>query len=259
MMIVFYIGVAIAYLQAHASVAMRDIKAVTLVAGRVTAARRGPAVPQLECRGSLCTEEFMPKTAQCYNMGSDGKSVQWKCDAELDNRVKFGRTEVSCEGFEFTGDTEVLVGSCGLEYELLNSGNGGVEKRSDRGTGVKNENFAESVVAVFSFFLVVLVLFYVFTCLCGCCRANYVQPAATYVAAPPVIVAQSPPIVVQSGGSWYSPWVWGSGGGGYGGSYGSGGGYSGGGGGGTGRGSSGSSGGGGGSRTSSAFATSRSR
>lgn len=114
-MIIFFIAAA----AAASSILLIDIETLTLTTGRVTSAQRGPAVPQLDCRGSWCTPEFMPQTVQCVNRGFDGASVQWKCDANLDNRVKFGRIEVTCEGFPFTGDQSVLVGSCDLEYELV--------------------------------------------------------------------------------------------------------------------------------------------
>jgi len=105
----------------HISIPMIEIKLLTLEAGRMTAARRSAAIPQLECSGVYCTSDLMPQTVQCHNIGAIGQEVQWRCDAELDNKVKFGRIEISCEGFEFTGDWNVLNGSCALAYELVSN------------------------------------------------------------------------------------------------------------------------------------------
>lgn len=43
---------------------------------------------------------------------------QWECKTDLDIAYKFGKTVVSCEGYESSEDQYVLRGSCGLEYEL---------------------------------------------------------------------------------------------------------------------------------------------
>ena len=58
--------------------------------------------------------------------GSDGFDVQWKCEADLDSSVRFGSTDVTCEGYDYPEDPFVLKGSCGLEYglEFVNGGGG---------------------------------------------------------------------------------------------------------------------------------------
>lgn len=48
-------------------------------------------------------------------------SPQWKCEAELPSSLAFGPLEVVCEGWSRAGDTNVLAGSCALEYELVRS------------------------------------------------------------------------------------------------------------------------------------------
>lgn len=95
---------------------MVDIGWLHFRAGDETKSRRVAAVPQLSCSGELCREEFMPWAVHCINRGSDGSSVRWQCDAQLDIRVKFGVIEVNCEGFDHEGDQNVLMGSCGLKY-----------------------------------------------------------------------------------------------------------------------------------------------
>eukprot|EP00158_Paraphelidium_tribonemae_P002040 Partr_v1_DN25064_c0_g2_i1_m51113 putative transmembrane protein 66 len=57
---------------------------------------------------------------QCRNVGSDGRDVQWACHAapELPDGLKFGFTNVACEGYDYPDDPYVLAGSCGVEYSL---------------------------------------------------------------------------------------------------------------------------------------------
>jgi hypothetical protein len=213
----------------YQSIRLIDIDTLTLAAGRVTAARRGPAVPQLDCRGSLCTSEFMPMTVQCVNRGSDGASVQWKCDADLDSRVKFGHIVITCEGFSYTGDSTVLVGSCGLEYELLGT------NVAARGGGGYHETH-QAAGPLLGLIVIAAVLLIGVCCIC-CLLGHADARAPVVVGGSPVIVAASPP--------WYYS-SWGGGGSSYSSSGRSGGGSSGG-------------GGGGGSRSASGFGGSRSR
>lgn len=103
----------------HQSVPIKDVSVLTLSAGRFTTGRRSSPVPQLSCVGGFC--EFSPTTVRCTNDGWDGTDVNWSCRADLDNRVKFGRLNVQCEGYEYPDDPNILKGSCGLEYTLDNT------------------------------------------------------------------------------------------------------------------------------------------
>lgn len=49
---------------------------------------------------------------------------QWECKANMDASYRFGKIEVSCEGFDYPDDPYILKGSCGLEYtlELIKAG-----------------------------------------------------------------------------------------------------------------------------------------
>lgn len=106
--------------QQHGRVLLRDVTALTLRRGAVTAGRRGSGVAQLACvAGPACGSRHEPDVVQCTQAGFDGVDVQWKCDAELPAGVKFGRLSVSCEGYEYPDDPYITAGSCGLEYELL--------------------------------------------------------------------------------------------------------------------------------------------
>lgn len=116
------------------SVLMRDIQALTLKENEWTSFRRTKALPQLKCIGGDAQGQsnFFPKVVQCKNQGQDDRGiVQWKCDAELDERVRLGKVTVSCEGYSRPGDAYVLRGSCGLEYELWQTDAGKKDQQRD--------------------------------------------------------------------------------------------------------------------------------
>ncbi|XP_008316009.1 store-operated calcium entry-associated regulatory factor [Cynoglossus semilaevis] len=101
------------------SVLLRDVQVLTLYKGQFTRARRSQPIPQLQCvGGSAGCHTFVPEVVQCQNKGWDGVDVQWECKTDLDNSYRFGRIEVSCEGYNHPTDAYVLKGSCGLEYTL---------------------------------------------------------------------------------------------------------------------------------------------
>ncbi|XP_065110453.1 store-operated calcium entry-associated regulatory factor isoform X2 [Paramisgurnus dabryanus] len=101
------------------AVLLRDVQVLTLHRGRYTTARRSSPVLQLQCiGGSAGCGSFVMDVVQCYNKGWDGIDVQWECKADMDNWYRFGRVEVSCEGYTSPNDAYVLKGSCGLEYTL---------------------------------------------------------------------------------------------------------------------------------------------
>ncbi|XP_045391320.1 store-operated calcium entry-associated regulatory factor [Lemur catta] len=98
---------------------LRDVKAVTLHYDRYTTSRRLDPIPQLQCVGGTAgCDSYTPKVVQCQNKGWDGYDVQWECKTDLDVAYKFGKTVVSCEGYEHSEDQYILRGSCGLEYNL---------------------------------------------------------------------------------------------------------------------------------------------
>ncbi|XP_071775917.1 store-operated calcium entry-associated regulatory factor [Centroberyx gerrardi] len=101
------------------SVLLRDVQVLTLYRGRYTTARRSSPVLQLQCvGGSAGCGAFVPEVVQCQNKGWDGADAQWECKTDMDNAYRFGRIEVSCEGYSHPDDAYVLKGSCGLEYTL---------------------------------------------------------------------------------------------------------------------------------------------
>lgn len=100
---------------------LENVKVLALSKNKMTSGNRHAPVPQLTCKGRLCSE-FMPSTVMCTNMGSDGRDVQWKCEADMPEGYRFGALDVSCEGWSYPDDPFILAGSCGLTYELEGPG-----------------------------------------------------------------------------------------------------------------------------------------
>ncbi|KAG7089536.1 hypothetical protein E1B28_011209 [Marasmius oreades] len=99
-------------------VKLENIKALTFYSGEVTNARRSSPVQQLTCVGRPC-KIYQPEVVRCTNIGGHGTDVDWKCEADLPEALRFGRVQVSCEGWSKPGDSYVLQNSCGLEYRLV--------------------------------------------------------------------------------------------------------------------------------------------
>lgn len=100
----------------HDAVRLQDIGTLVFSSDAKTTARRSSPIPQMSCIGGSC--EYAPSTAACKNIGFDGRDVTWKCECELPKGIRLGPVTVSCEGFGYADDPNVLVGSCGLEYKL---------------------------------------------------------------------------------------------------------------------------------------------
>lgn len=98
-----------------------EVKVLTLSKNKMTTGRRNRPMPQLTCKGRLCSE-FTPATVLCLNMGTDGRDVQWKCEADMPDGYRFGTIDVSCEGYNYPDDPYILAGSCGLTYTLEGPG-----------------------------------------------------------------------------------------------------------------------------------------
>ena len=93
------------------------VEALTLYKGKLTNGRRLDGVQQLTCHGGAC-DSFQPEVVRCYNRGTDGMEIQWECRAEMPDNIRFGKVQVTCEGYDHSKDEFVLNGSCGLEYTL---------------------------------------------------------------------------------------------------------------------------------------------
>ncbi|KAI0749955.1 hypothetical protein C8Q80DRAFT_656568 [Daedaleopsis nitida] len=99
-------------------VPLSKIKSLTFYSDRDTLSRRGTPIPQLTCVGKPC-RVYQPQAVRCTNFGGSGTDVDWKCEADLPDSLRFGKVQVSCEGWNGPGDTHVMKGSCGLEYTLV--------------------------------------------------------------------------------------------------------------------------------------------
>uniref|UniRef100_A0A2K5DSW8 Store-operated calcium entry-associated regulatory factor n=1 Tax=Aotus nancymaae TaxID=37293 RepID=A0A2K5DSW8_AOTNA len=107
--------------------------ALTLHCDRYTTSCRLDPIPQLKCVGGTAgCDSYTPKVIQCQNKGWDGYDVQWECKTDLDIVFKFGKTVVSCEGYESSEDQYVLMYN--LDYTEL-----GLKKLKESG---KQHGFA---------------------------------------------------------------------------------------------------------------------
>ncbi|ARF12171.1 protein of unknown function DUF1183 [Klosneuvirus KNV1] len=98
---------------------MKDIKVLTFQKGKFTTGRRSNPIQQLNCIGGTAqSKSYTVENVQCTNSGFNGKTYDWKCESTLDKTLKLGQVVVSCEGYDNSADDYVLVGSCGLEYNL---------------------------------------------------------------------------------------------------------------------------------------------
>ncbi|TEB34780.1 DUF1183-domain-containing protein [Coprinellus micaceus] len=99
-------------------VALAKVPSLTFYKDAVTEARRSSAWPQLTCLGSAC-KLYQPEVVRCVNLGGSGTDIDWKCEADLPESLRFGKVEVNCEGWSRAGDSNVLKGSCALQYRLV--------------------------------------------------------------------------------------------------------------------------------------------
>ena len=86
----------------------------------MTNGRRSSPVPHLKCVGGTAgCHAFQPKVVQCTNTGFDGYDTQWECKTDMDSAYRFGKIQVSCEGYDYPEDPYVLRGSCGVGEKLF--------------------------------------------------------------------------------------------------------------------------------------------
>lgn len=97
-------------------VLLKDVTTLVLDDSKRTTGRRHHSVPQLKCVGGPC--DLAPQRVMCEQKGFDGRDATWECKASMPG-ARFGKLDVTCEGFDFKKDPYVLAGSCGLEYTLI--------------------------------------------------------------------------------------------------------------------------------------------
>ena len=147
---------------------LEDLRTLTLRHGEWTTSRRSSPVPQLKCVGGTAgCYAFVPQHVQCYNRGSDGYDIQWECKTEMNNKYRFGKIDVTCEGYEYADDPYVLAGSCGLEYtidKLSNAQSSAYYSQYDD----HNKNYQSGLGSAFGFICVIMIIFFVYrTCYAG--------------------------------------------------------------------------------------------
>jgi hypothetical protein len=165
----------IATQKTNEKVLLRDVTTLTFEDGHYTTGRRSAPVKALNCVGGSASRDYssLPKVVQCRNVGFDGNDVQWKCDAELDNNVKFGRLTVSCEGYDYPDDPYVLRGSCGLEYNLEYTKNGQNRGYGSYGynSGYNSYNYQSGegswIGSIITLVVTVVIVYAIFTACCG--------------------------------------------------------------------------------------------
>lgn len=115
-------------------------------------------------------------------MGSDGRDIQWRCEADMDSAYRFGAIRVSCEGYNHPDDPYILRGSCGFEYELdyteegrqrQNQGNQG----TFTGAGYYNANHYDDgysmTGSIFSFLILGFIVYVLYSMCSGGARQAY--------------------------------------------------------------------------------------
>ncbi|KAK8790211.1 hypothetical protein WA588_000377 [Blastocystis sp. NMH] len=136
----------------HQRVLLRNVDTLTFYNNKYTTGRRSSPIPQMTCTSGFATCRHAPPTIQCYNRGMDGLDVQWECKAQMENGYSLGRTEVSCEGYDYPEDPYILGGSCGINFDV----------QKDR-TYVKNYGTTQSHSSgIFSFNFWIMIAFSIF-------------------------------------------------------------------------------------------------
>jgi len=104
-------------------VLLRDVKTLVFYRNKRTTSRRTHSIHQLSCVGGTAgCKLFTPDMVECKNVGPNSvdkaSKINWRCHAEMSDRVRFNHVEVICEGYDYPEDDYILVGSCGLEFTL---------------------------------------------------------------------------------------------------------------------------------------------
>ena len=105
---------------AHERVYTGHLQSLVLRAGKDTTHRRVDPVPQIACVGGNACDRFTPSVISCTVIGNEDTSERplWECQADLPIGMRFGTTDVQCEGYESSADPYILAGSCGVQYTL---------------------------------------------------------------------------------------------------------------------------------------------
>lgn len=104
--------------------------ALTFYTGAQTTSAKSSSIAQLTCNGGNgCKYSTEVETVQCSCTGIDDfENPQWKCQSDLPNDLKLGKILVSCESCTTFNDQQMLMGSCGLYYNLNYNANGAFDE-----------------------------------------------------------------------------------------------------------------------------------
>uniref|UniRef100_A0A1I8JBL0 Store-operated calcium entry-associated regulatory factor n=1 Tax=Macrostomum lignano TaxID=282301 RepID=A0A1I8JBL0_9PLAT len=140
---------------ANRRVLLSTVQTLTLHRDKFTTGRRSSPIPQLKCIDGKSSCSNLPSSVQCYNQGSDGIDVQWKCEAQLPKSTQFDKLQVQCEGYDYPDDPYILAGSCGLTYSLKPAGGSrshksrsGHKSRSHRQAASDSDNSVSPVIVI---------------------------------------------------------------------------------------------------------------
>jgi len=94
---------------------LKKVGTLTFRQGHYTVGGRTSSVPQLTCVENCAN---LPQQVNCYNIGNAyDKDPTWKCYSHGKN-VVFSKVQVICESCRHKYDSDVLDGSCSLEYGI---------------------------------------------------------------------------------------------------------------------------------------------
>lgn len=98
-------------------IALSEIKALRFGPREFTAGRRVAPEPKLQVTPDYLTRRVTD--AHCRNAGvNDVGEIMWDCIIDHDSSIKVVSQDVVCEGYGYSGDTNVLAGSCRLMLEV---------------------------------------------------------------------------------------------------------------------------------------------
>jgi hypothetical protein len=169
---------------------LKDIQVLTFRKNEYVLSRKG-RFPQLQCTSGCSNQDFVD-AVQCKNVGSDGIDVNWECQAQLPPHLKLSNTYVVCESFDQMRpyDPYVILGSCSLDYSLVETAVKPVVKPRPTITQNDSDPSVAMLVLLFSLLVIMLLVF------SNCCRSRqYVTGVSgrQYIVSSP----QQSPAVVQ--------------------------------------------------------------
>nr|XP_027195506.1 store-operated calcium entry-associated regulatory factor-like [Dermatophagoides pteronyssinus] len=141
--------------QENDRILLKNIDVLTFESGRLTKTRRNQSIQQLTCDGRYCNRVRL-KVAQCFNLGSNGQSIEWECRADMPYEYRFRQLNLSCEGYDSPKDEYVLADSCGLQYTI--------KKRFDTTDDDNNLILRLLLNTMISIIVVFCILFFGFCC-----------------------------------------------------------------------------------------------